>query len=59
MCIDHVGIPPTVDCGDGVPIPIFVNGIPTEDAQPNGECDHPDFKGCCFWTKQSKKTPEA
>ena len=47
MCIDHVGVPPTVDCGDGVPIPIFVNGISVDEDQPMGECDHTDFKGGC------------
>jgi len=48
MCIDHVGIPPTVDCGDGVPIPIYVNGVSVDEDQPSGECDHSDFKGGCF-----------
>ena len=27
MCIDYVGVPPSVDCGDGVPIPVYVDGI--------------------------------
>ena len=27
MCIDYVGVPPTVDCGDGVPIPIYVEKL--------------------------------
>ena len=27
MCIDYVGLPPSVDCGDGVPIPVYVDGI--------------------------------
>ena len=26
MCLDYVGVPPTIDCGDGVAIPIYVNG---------------------------------
>ena len=48
MCIDYVGVPPTVDCGDGVPIPVYVDGIPMSVDQPHGECDHTDFKGGCF-----------
>tara|TARA_Y100001970_G_scaffold258253_1_gene337964 strand:- start:2202 stop:3644 length:1443 start_codon:yes stop_codon:yes gene_type:complete len=47
MCMEYVGIPPTVDCGDGVPIPIFVDGIEVFEDQPDGECDDPDFKGTC------------
>ena len=48
MCIDYVGLPPSVDCGDGVPIPVYVDGISMNVDQPQGECDHPDFKGGCF-----------
>ena len=48
MCIDYVGLPPYVDCGDGVPIPVYVDGISMNVDQPQGECDHPDFKGGCF-----------
>ena len=48
MCIEHVGIPPTVDCGEGVPIPIYVDGISVAEDQPIGGCDHTDFKGGCF-----------
>ena len=42
MCIDYVGVPPNVDCGDGVPIPVYVDGISMNVDQPQGECDHPD-----------------
>ncbi len=48
MCIDYVGLPPSVDCGEGVPIPVYVDGISMNVDQPQGECDHPDFKGGCF-----------
>ena len=48
MCIEHIGIPPTVDCGEGVPIPIYVNGVSVNNDQPEGECDHSDFKGGCY-----------
>ena len=48
MCINHVGVPPTVDCGDGVPIQVYVDGESMNIDQPQGECDHTDFKGGCF-----------
>ena len=48
MCIDYLGLPPTVDCGDGVPIPIYVDGVPVNYDQPQGGCDHTDFKGGCY-----------
>ena len=25
MCMEYIGIPPTIDCGEGVHIPIYVN----------------------------------
>tara|TARA_X000001036_G_scaffold292684_1_gene271951 strand:- start:11 stop:1402 length:1392 start_codon:yes stop_codon:yes gene_type:complete len=48
MCINHVGVPPIVDCGDGVPIQVYVDGVSMNIDQPQGECDHTDFKGGCF-----------
>ena len=48
MCIEHVGIPPEVDCGEGIEIPIYVNGQYVFDDQPPGQCDHTDFKGGCY-----------
>ena len=48
MCIDYMGVPPTVDCGDGVPIAVYVDGVSMHSDQPQGECDHTDFKGGCF-----------
>ena len=47
MCLDYVGVPPTIDCGDGVAIPIYVNGEEVTEDQPPGECDDTDFKGTC------------
>ena len=48
MCIDYLGLPPTVDCGEGVPIPVYVEGVSVNVDQPQGECDYTDFKGGCF-----------
>ena len=47
MCLDYVGVPPTIDCGDGVAIPIYVNGEEVTEDQPSGTCDDSDFKGTC------------
>tara|TARA_Y100000994_G_scaffold47743_1_gene37408 strand:- start:881 stop:2170 length:1290 start_codon:yes stop_codon:yes gene_type:complete len=47
MCIEYVGIPPTVDCGEGIHIPIYINGIEVFEDQEPGVCDDPDFKGTC------------
>ena len=46
LCSEYLGVVPTVDCGDGVPIPIMVNGEEVFES-PN-TCDHTDFKGNCF-----------
>ena len=45
--MEYLGVPPIIDCGDGVRIPIYVNGVEVFDDQPDGECDHTDFKGSC------------
>ena len=47
MCLDYVGVPPTIDCGDGVAIPIYVDGEEVTEDQPFGTCDDTDFKGTC------------
>tara|TARA_B100000941_G_scaffold237533_1_gene180556 strand:- start:373 stop:1764 length:1392 start_codon:yes stop_codon:yes gene_type:complete len=47
MCMEYVGVPPIVDCGDGIHIPIYVNGEEVFEDQPPGTCDDPDFKGTC------------
>ena len=47
MCMEYLGVPPSVDCGDGVAIPIYVNGEEVFEDQPDGLCDDPDFKGTC------------
>ena len=48
MCMEHIGVPPIVDCGEGVEIPIYVNGEYVTEDQPTGQCDNTDFKGGCF-----------
>tara|TARA_S200000501_G_scaffold180406_1_gene169837 strand:- start:7979 stop:9124 length:1146 start_codon:yes stop_codon:yes gene_type:complete len=45
--MEYVGVPPIVDCGDGIHIPIYVNGEEVFEDQPPGTCDDPDFKGTC------------
>ena len=47
MCMEYLGVPPIIDCGDGVRIPIYVNGVEVFEDQPDGECDYTDFKGSC------------
>ena len=47
MCMEYVGVPPIVDCGNGVHIPIYVNGEEVFEDQPPSTCDDPDFKGTC------------
>ena len=47
MCMEYLGIPPTVDCGEGIHIPIYVNGQEVFEDQPDGACDDTDFKGQC------------
>ena len=47
MCLPHVGVPPTVDCGAGVRIPIHVDGVEVFESAGYRECDTPDFKGNC------------
>lgn len=46
MCEPHLGVVPTVDCGEGVHIPIFVDGEEVFEDVDN--CDNTDFKGGCF-----------
>ena len=48
MCREHVGVVPTVDCGDGVRIPIHVDGVEVFEDPGYRKCDTPDFKGNCF-----------
>ena len=47
MCMEYLGVPPTVDCGEGVHIPIYINGEEVYQDQPPGTCDDQDFKGTC------------
>ena len=48
LCEPYVGVPPTVDCGEGVRIPIHVDGVEVFEDQPNRACDNTDFKGNCI-----------
>ena len=47
MCMEYLGVPPIVDCGEGVHIPIYINGEEVYQDQPPGTCDDQDFKGTC------------
>ena len=47
MCMEYLGVPPVIDCGEGVHIPIYVNGQEVYEDQPSGACDDTDFKGTC------------
>lgn len=48
LCEPHVGVPPTIDCGDGVPIPVHVDGIEVAVDQAPRSCDVPGFDGGCY-----------
>ena len=43
----ELGVVPTIDCGDGVRVPIHVDGVEVFEDQEPGQCDHSDFKGSC------------
>lgn len=47
MCSSHVGVTPTMNCADGVAIPIYVDGEEVFEHQKPGRCDHFDFKKTC------------
>ena len=47
MCSDHVGVVPIVGRGDGIRIPILVDGVEVFEDQDPGPCDNTDFKGNC------------
>ena len=42
-----LGVVPAVDCGEGVPIPIHVDGVEVFEDQERFACDNPDFRGGC------------
>ena len=42
-----LGVVPAVVCGEGVPIPIHVDGVEVFDDQERFACDNPDFRGGC------------
>ena len=43
----ELGVVPTINCGEGVRIPIHVDGVEVFDDQGWFACDNPDFKGGC------------
>lgn len=47
MCAPHVGVAPAIDCGDGVNVPIHVDGVEVFEDPGDRQCDHHDFKGGC------------
>lgn len=48
MCEPELGVPPQLDCGAGVTIPITVDGVEVTDILPNFACDKPGLQagGC-------------
>ena len=42
-----LGVVPAIDCGEGVPIPIHVDGAEVFEDQERFACDNPDFRGGC------------
>ena len=44
----ELGVVPTIDCGDGVRIPIIVDAVEVFEDQDAYQCDHHDFKGTCL-----------
>ena len=42
-----LGVVPTINCGDGIRVPIHVDGVEVFEDQERGQCDNPDFKGSC------------
>ena len=47
MCSEYVGVPPTINCGNGVRVPIHVDGVEVFESPGYRKCDNPDFKGNC------------
>ncbi len=43
-----LGVVPTIDCGEGVRVPIHVDGVEVFHDQEELACDNPDFKGGCY-----------
>ena len=44
----ELGVVPTIDCGDGVEIPIVVDAVKVFEDQEAYQCDNHDFKGTCI-----------
>ena len=47
LCSRLLGQVPTADCGEGVRIPITVNGVEVFESPADNVCDHTGFKGEC------------
>jgi len=47
LCSRLLGEVPTADCGEGVPIPITVDGVEVFETPADNVCDHTGFKGTC------------
>ena len=47
LCSRLLGVVPTADCGEGVRIPITVNGVEVFESPADNVCDHTGFKGEC------------
>jgi hypothetical protein len=47
LCSRLLGEVPTADCGEGVRIPITVDGVEVFTAPSDGQCDNTGFKGTC------------
>jgi len=45
LCEPYLGVAPAIDCGEGVGVPTYVDGV--EVFEEPSECDNPDFKGVC------------
>ena len=43
----ELGVVPTIDCGEGVRVPIHVDGVEVFHDQERFACDNPDFRGGC------------
>ena len=44
----ELGVVPTIDCGDGVRVPIVVEDVEVFEDQEAYQCDNHDFKGTCL-----------
>ena len=47
LCSKLLGEIPTADCGDGVRIPMYVDGVEVFETPADNQCDNAGFKGAC------------